>query len=848
MKQLRSLRLAAVPLAWAALAAIAAAPASAQPAGDPLALQSERGDRLPDYSAVGYRAGTVPLPDVPAKVTLSPVPGDNHAQIQAAIQKVEKMKPDADGFRGAVVLGPGRYEVGDTLRVQRGGVVIRGAGQDPETGTVVVATKREQHVLFMLRGRGGRGNWKERPGTRVEITDPYVPVSEHTVTVADASSLAVGEEVLLVRPGTPAWLERIGMDDLSTEGAPDPDGVRRGKDWTPEETTLRYHRTVTAIDGDRVTLDAPVVLALDAELGGGYLTKYDAPGEIRDVGIEHLRLESVYDPSVTRVLERTGETYLADEDHARTAVMFHKIRDGWARNVTAAHFTVNAVLVTELASYVTVQDCASLAPVSIITGRRRYAFALGGQRTLFNRCYSEGGRHDFVLVRWACGPSVFFDCHATNSYSYLEPHGQMNTGILYDNVSASGPPHSVIATLNRGTSGRNHGWTAAGLTWWNCDAAGFVVMSPPGSNNFLVGELGTVPPAPERTRWVADWATYRNAGDPIEILRRMPYIAVGPGTLTASLGRLAEPRSLFLHQLGERAGAEAVERATTADQRERLERRPRPARRPASASADPPPAAPPVAGDPSLRPILLGSLAEGHRVGEPLAVDAFDSPASLEDWAVQVQPRGDRVPAELPDARVEVRDGELHAFLPGVGATIWRRGVFEGPVVVAYRVRIPEENLNGGWVAARDVNTFALASDPSGSPEALLSDPAYDGNFLSYHGMRGYYASTGGGQNTTTRARVYPREVDGEEVDHVALTDRDGDPGFLLTPGATYTVQLAVAGDRFQYAVNGQVVYDHTAGPGEPVHDRGLVGLRGVKTHHAYDAFGVWRLEPRGGL
>src|SRR5436190_19883241 len=43
------------------------------------------GDHIQDYSTAGYKGGTVPIPDVSAKATVSPVAGDDAATIQAAI-------------------------------------------------------------------------------------------------------------------------------------------------------------------------------------------------------------------------------------------------------------------------------------------------------------------------------------------------------------------------------------------------------------------------------------------------------------------------------------------------------------------------------------------------------------------------------------------------------------------------------------------------------------------------------------------------------------------------------------------------------------------------------------------
>src|SRR5437660_5717 len=72
---------------------------------------NDRGDRVPDFSHAGYRGGGVPLPEVPARVLVTPVAGDNGARIQAAIDYVATLAPDATGLRGAVQLAAGRYEI-----------------------------------------------------------------------------------------------------------------------------------------------------------------------------------------------------------------------------------------------------------------------------------------------------------------------------------------------------------------------------------------------------------------------------------------------------------------------------------------------------------------------------------------------------------------------------------------------------------------------------------------------------------------------------------------------------------------------------------------------------------------
>src|SRR4051812_1937251 len=69
------------------------------------------GDHIEDYSTAGYMGGTVPIPDVPIKQTVNPVAGDNASSIQAAINAVAALPLDANGFRGAVYLNAGTYDV-----------------------------------------------------------------------------------------------------------------------------------------------------------------------------------------------------------------------------------------------------------------------------------------------------------------------------------------------------------------------------------------------------------------------------------------------------------------------------------------------------------------------------------------------------------------------------------------------------------------------------------------------------------------------------------------------------------------------------------------------------------------
>lgn len=128
-----------------------------------------RGNRIMDFSHAGYKGGGVRIPDVGVARTVKPAAGDNTAQIQAAIDDVSKCTPDANGFRGAVLLEQGMYDVAASLRIAESGVVLRGSGSGVN-GTVLRVTGAPHRVFTV----GGAGTWQPDV-VRAAVTDAYVP-------------------------------------------------------------------------------------------------------------------------------------------------------------------------------------------------------------------------------------------------------------------------------------------------------------------------------------------------------------------------------------------------------------------------------------------------------------------------------------------------------------------------------------------------------------------------------------------------------------------------------------------------------------------------------------------------
>ncbi len=189
--------------------------------------------------------GGVAIPSVPLKKVLKPLAGDNRAQIQAAIDAVSKLKPDANGHRGAVVLTKGNYKVGGTLFIKASGVVLRGAGQGA-SATVLIATKKAQHDLIHVKG--GASNWKKVSGTTTAITSKQIPVGARSFTVASTKGLKVGMTISVRRTPNKAWIDLLGM---GTYG------------WKNTSYAINHERRITAIAGNKVIVDIPLVDAID---------------------------------------------------------------------------------------------------------------------------------------------------------------------------------------------------------------------------------------------------------------------------------------------------------------------------------------------------------------------------------------------------------------------------------------------------------------------------------------------------------------------------------------------------------------------------------------------------------
>src|SRR5579859_5083759 len=244
-----------------------------------------RGNRVPDFSNCGYTGGDQPIPNAPVQVVVAPVDGDETARIQKAIDYVASLPVNADGIRGAVLLLRGRHEVLGSLLITNSGVVLRGQGMGTN-GTILVAAGLDRRTLIRIAGRDDMVV-QTNPGW--QIADDYVPVGAADFRVADASNLKAGSLVRVIRPSTKEWIEQLGMTEFGG-GIGDWRLV-----WHAGSYDLAWDRVIKKINGNRVTVDAPITTALESKFGGGRLETCSWPGRISHIGVENLRLESAFD-------------------------------------------------------------------------------------------------------------------------------------------------------------------------------------------------------------------------------------------------------------------------------------------------------------------------------------------------------------------------------------------------------------------------------------------------------------------------------------------------------------------------------------------------------------------------
>jgi hypothetical protein len=236
--------------------------------------------RLPDFSYAGYRAGRVPIPDVPVVVDVRDFGAtrDGSHDDTEAIRSAMTAAGEMGG--GAVWLPAGRYRVRDVLRFAHDGVVLRGAGP---AETILAIDTHLRSVRGAMYGDSGTIQWSWKGGfiaAESRSQEGRIPVIENaargdsTLTLETTDGLAAGDFVVLklTDDGAHSLASALYAEQASASRC-------EGSFWWPVR--------IARVDGDRIDLDQP--LRLDVRRAWSPLVLRMSP--IREIGVEHLAIE-----------------------------------------------------------------------------------------------------------------------------------------------------------------------------------------------------------------------------------------------------------------------------------------------------------------------------------------------------------------------------------------------------------------------------------------------------------------------------------------------------------------------------------------------------------------------------
>lgn len=374
--------------------------------------------RLYDFSSAGYRYGEQP-PEHPGLPVFRAADfgarADSGEEAGGGIQAAIDAAAAAGG--GIVRLDPGVYDVRvdawrDPIRIASSNIVLRGAGSGPD-GTLIVNHRyadSPEPAKPWLAGQwpillaGGTGVAEGRAPVRVRSARR----GEREIEVENPSSLAVGQtyelDHLETEQGT---LIRALVGDACKPAA---NYVGKGVPLVSQLVT------VTAIEGERVTLDLPLHWALSER----WTAELKPVSLLSGIGVEHLRMRSHW---ADYFLHHRSPEHDNGWDH----IGLNWIAHSWVRDVLSENATSSIGMGNT--KNCTLSDCR-------ITGNPGHnGYCVGGIATanLLTRLDCERPMHAFNLAGRICG-NVIHDCRISEPGG-VDLHGGTGLDNLIDRLT-----------------------------------------------------------------------------------------------------------------------------------------------------------------------------------------------------------------------------------------------------------------------------------------------------------------------------------------------------------------------------------------------------------------------------
>jgi hypothetical protein len=487
------------------------------------AFTNGSGQFLHDFSYAGYRNGAL-APGSAAPTRVFDVAHGYGADASGATDATAAIQSAIDAAQtagGGVVLFPaGLYRCDGVLHVSASNIVLRGAGAQTSRVyfTQSAGLSYKSHIAFQGALQYG----------------PDVPLAADgvnrslSVQVADASSLAVGQEVAVGWVITDAFVAEHGMTGTWT--------VANGQ-WRPF-----FRRTIVSLNTSVipavVTLDAP--LRYPAKLRDAASLRSES-GYLSECGVEDLGLSN----AVT-----WNDAWAEKQVHLFS---FQSAKDCWVRGVESfaspnsganGYHLQNSGFGVLASKRLTIANCVLQKAQNRGDGGCGYLFEISqSNEVLVRDCAGLDGRHNFIQ-NWDFGTTgcVFLRCHSAgglNVFSrdvpigataYSEFHHSLAMACLIDSCTLDDGWYA--GNRKQESTGAGHSVTESVL--WNNSGKGKILSFQYGQG-YVIGT--------------------RTLGVSVSLLDpRAAGTAPADHVEGQDLGATLEPQSLYDDQLARRIG------------------------------------------------------------------------------------------------------------------------------------------------------------------------------------------------------------------------------------------------------------------------------------------------------
>ncbi len=470
------------------------------------------GFRLPDFSYAGYHGGGKQIPDVPVKVVISPIKGDNTMHIQSALDRA---------VGGALLLLPGIYRIKSEIVIPAH-TVLRGSGAD--NTFIDVDTEKTRRMSALSGNRSLKtvpriNHWRD-----CENHDRFSVVGDIkkgsvTILLKTVAGLDIGDWVIVKNEVTDAFRKEYnGVTEIKGQ-----------KIWPSDESSLKFLRRITDITGNRIRLDQPIPHILKAR-DRVHVLKTDCMAE--EIGVEDFSIGFRTPDDLARYKGIKAEN---TPFHNSTAIRFGNVVNGWIRNIksyspsgTPIHLHSRGI-VLQNSRWVTVKNCDFGYPIPELRfGGNGYVYVISmSNDCLIQDCTGRSGRDNYLLALCSSGNVISgcksFDCRARNDF-----HHSLNVANLIEDMEMTSVSRyfaGAFVTRNRGRISMGAGITGSDNVFWKISimTRGKAVVSEQANadngKGYVIGATAVKgPDVTTGSEW-REWIGYEAGLQPVSLYR-----------------------------------------------------------------------------------------------------------------------------------------------------------------------------------------------------------------------------------------------------------------------------------------------------------------------------------------